>query len=68
MKSDHFFGFMEYGNEWRISRRLFQLHFSSKNLHRDQERLLAFVRKFLLPNIYEDSGSDSHKIDEHIER
>ncbi|KAF9451146.1 cytochrome P450 [Macrolepiota fuliginosa MF-IS2] len=51
--TDHF-AFMPYGDEWRNHRRLFQQHFSPKTLSRDEERILDFVRKGLLPNIYQD--------------
>ncbi|KAF9451158.1 cytochrome P450 [Macrolepiota fuliginosa MF-IS2] len=51
--TDHF-SMMPYGEEWRNHRRLFQQHFSPKTLSRDQERTLEFVRKALLPNIYQD--------------
>ncbi|KAF9451148.1 cytochrome P450 [Macrolepiota fuliginosa MF-IS2] len=51
--TDHF-SMMPYGEEWRNHRRLLQQHFSPKTLSRDQERTMEFVRKALLPNIYQD--------------
>jgi hypothetical protein len=42
---------MPYGDDWRIQRRLFQQYFATKNLPRDQEKQLDFVRKTLLPNL-----------------
>jgi hypothetical protein len=59
---DHFFGLKPHGNEWRYQRRIFQQHFSPKTLHRDEEKLLEFARKFLLPSIYEDPGDFENHI------
>ncbi|KAF9449658.1 cytochrome P450 [Macrolepiota fuliginosa MF-IS2] len=52
MKIDLFFSFFPYGDAWRRDRRLFTQYFSPKTLHRDQERIVDFVRKGLLPNLY----------------
>lgn len=49
-----FFVLMPYGDEWRNHRRLFQQYFSPKALDREQEKALEFVRKALLPNLYQD--------------
>lgn len=55
---------MEYGEEWKNSRRIFQQYFSSKNMNQVEDKVLAFVRKFLLPSILE----DPQKFDEHFRR
>ncbi|KAF5348469.1 hypothetical protein D9756_009678 [Leucocoprinus leucothites] len=48
---NHIFALMPYGDDWRVRRRIFQQHFSERNLPRIQEREVEFVRKGLLPNI-----------------
>ncbi len=59
-----FFGTLPYGDKWRNHRRIFQQHFSTRMLHREQEKALEFVRKALLPNIY----YDPEHVDEHMRR
>ncbi|KAJ3567437.1 hypothetical protein NP233_g6374 [Leucocoprinus birnbaumii] len=49
-----FFSAMQYGQEWRSHRRMFQQYFSEARLHVFQEKGLEFVRKGLLPNLYQD--------------
>ncbi|KAF9451141.1 cytochrome P450 [Macrolepiota fuliginosa MF-IS2] len=51
--ANEYFAMMPYGDEWRNHRRLFQQYFSPKTLSRDQERIREFVRKALLPNLYQ---------------
>ncbi|KAF5346774.1 hypothetical protein D9756_010418 [Leucocoprinus leucothites] len=53
MDINYMFSVMPYGEEWRNYRRLFQQYFSPKTLHRDQEKMMDFVRKGLLPNMYQ---------------
>ncbi|KAF5346780.1 hypothetical protein D9756_010416 [Leucocoprinus leucothites] len=53
MKIDYFFPFMPYGEEWRNHRRIFQQYFSPKNMEKEENRTTDFVRKGLLPNLYE---------------
>ncbi|KAJ3567440.1 hypothetical protein NP233_g6373 [Leucocoprinus birnbaumii] len=56
-----FFSTMQYGQEWRSHRRMFQQYFSETRLHVFEERGLDFVRKGLLPNLYEDpQGLKAH--------
>lgn len=64
IKADKFFGIMEYGDEWKNSRRIFQQYFSLKNMLRVEDKILTFVRTFFLPNILE----DPEDFDEHIRR
>lgn len=52
MKINFLFPFMPYGDEWRNHRRIFQQYFS-KNMDKEQETQLDFIRKGLLPNLYE---------------
>ncbi|KAF9443424.1 cytochrome P450 [Macrolepiota fuliginosa MF-IS2] len=47
------FGALAYGNEWRHQRRAFQQYFSSRNQYRVEDRAAEFVRKSLLPNLYQ---------------
>ncbi|KAF9443824.1 cytochrome P450 [Macrolepiota fuliginosa MF-IS2] len=56
------FGLLAYGNEWRQLRKAFQQYFSSKNQYRTEERAINFVRKGLLPCLYQ-TPKDVH---EHI--
>ncbi|KXN82035.1 O-methylsterigmatocystin oxidoreductase [Leucoagaricus sp. SymC.cos] len=49
----YYFASMPYGDEWRDHRRMFQQYFSEKCFPRIQERALEFLRKGLLPNLYE---------------
>ncbi|KAF9445055.1 cytochrome P450, partial [Macrolepiota fuliginosa MF-IS2] len=49
----YIFGAMPYGNEWRSHRRIFQQYFSPKNHHRVEERATEFVRKNLLPSLFQ---------------
>ncbi|KXN82009.1 O-methylsterigmatocystin oxidoreductase [Leucoagaricus sp. SymC.cos] len=51
--SKQFFGLLPYGDEWRNHRRIFQQHFSTKSLAREREIILRFLRKGLLPNLYQ---------------
>ncbi|KXN84180.1 O-methylsterigmatocystin oxidoreductase [Leucoagaricus sp. SymC.cos] len=62
MKYTSIFGFMPYGDEWRTHRRIFQQHFSEKNLSVMRERELVLVRKCLLANLL---GSP-HNLHEHV--
>ncbi|XP_006459514.1 hypothetical protein AGABI2DRAFT_201852 [Agaricus bisporus var. bisporus H97] len=55
-----FFTIMPYGDHWRNHRRLFQRYFDIKNLPRDQEKQLDFVRKSLLPNLFA-APEESHE-------
>lgn len=55
---------MPYGERWRNHRRIFQQHFSPKNIDGVQSRGLEFVRKGLLPNIYQSPGD----VYEHVKR
>ncbi|KAJ3554391.1 hypothetical protein NP233_g12431 [Leucocoprinus birnbaumii] len=50
---NYFFPFMQYGDEWRSHRRIFQQYFSPKNMKKEEERTVDFIRKGLLPNLYE---------------
>ncbi|KAF9449659.1 cytochrome P450 [Macrolepiota fuliginosa MF-IS2] len=50
---NHLFSVMPYGDEWRNHRRLFQQYFSPKYIGREQAKGLEFVRKGLLPNLYQ---------------
>jgi hypothetical protein len=52
IRTDQFFGMLPYGNAWRNQRRLFHQHFPEKNLCHE-EKALEFVRKALLPNLYQ---------------
>jgi len=54
IKANAFFGALPYGDEWRNKRRIFQQYFSPKMLHREQNKSLEFIRKALLPNLYQD--------------
>ncbi|KXN80787.1 O-methylsterigmatocystin oxidoreductase [Leucoagaricus sp. SymC.cos] len=53
VRINYLFSVMPYGEEWRNHRRLFQQYFAPKHIQREQERILAFVRKGLLPSLYE---------------
>ncbi|KAF9449667.1 cytochrome P450 [Macrolepiota fuliginosa MF-IS2] len=55
-----FFGTMPYGDEWRNHRRIFQQYFSSKKQYHVEESAVEFVRKGLLPNIYQ-APQDAHE-------
>ncbi|EKM75602.1 hypothetical protein AGABI1DRAFT_79771 [Agaricus bisporus var. burnettii JB137-S8] len=56
------FGTMPYGEMWRNHRRVFQQHFSPKNIQGVHSRAVEFARKGLLPNIHQ----SSEDIYEHI--
>ncbi|KAF9447962.1 cytochrome P450 [Macrolepiota fuliginosa MF-IS2] len=60
VEANIFFALLTYGNEWRHHRRAFQQYFSSKNQYRADERAIEFVRKGLLPNLYQ-APQDVHE-------
>ncbi|EKM75591.1 hypothetical protein AGABI1DRAFT_79751 [Agaricus bisporus var. burnettii JB137-S8] len=62
MGIDYLFPFMPYGNEWRNRRRIFQRYFSPKNMSKEQDRQLEFIRKGLLPNLLESPQNFSHEL------
>ncbi|KXN81510.1 O-methylsterigmatocystin oxidoreductase [Leucoagaricus sp. SymC.cos] len=64
--ADYFFGLLPYGDEWRNHRRVFQQHFSPRHLPREQEKALEFIRKALLPNLYESPQDFREHIEECI--
>ncbi|KAJ3569369.1 hypothetical protein NP233_g5091 [Leucocoprinus birnbaumii] len=53
MGIDYLFAALPYGEEWRNCRRLFQQYFAPSFLPRDQDKMMDFVRKGLLPNMYQ---------------
>jgi cytochrome P450 len=53
MGIDYLFALMPYGEEWKNHRRLFEQYFAPKDIKREEKRILDFVRKGLLPNIYQ---------------
>lgn len=56
IKADMLLATMPYGDRWRSHRRIFLQHFSTKMLHREQNKALEFVRKALLPNLFDSPG------------
>ncbi|KAJ3563543.1 hypothetical protein NP233_g8874 [Leucocoprinus birnbaumii] len=48
---DYMFGAMPYGQEWRRYRRLFQQYYAATNIEGEQEKMIEFVRKGILPNM-----------------
>ncbi|KXN84164.1 O-methylsterigmatocystin oxidoreductase [Leucoagaricus sp. SymC.cos] len=57
----NFFASMPYGDEWRAHRRMFQQHFSEKNLLRIRETEIDIIRKGLLLNLYQSPDEfDAH--------
>ncbi|KAF9449669.1 cytochrome P450 [Macrolepiota fuliginosa MF-IS2] len=51
MDLNNMFALFPYGNAWREQRKLFQQHFSPRDMSFVKERAGAFIRKSLLPNI-----------------
>ncbi|KAF5356850.1 hypothetical protein D9756_006808 [Leucocoprinus leucothites] len=48
-----FFVILPHDDDWRNQRRVFHQYFSKKDLPREEEKALAFIRKALLPNLYQ---------------
>ncbi|KAJ3554403.1 hypothetical protein NP233_g12428 [Leucocoprinus birnbaumii] len=48
-----FFAILPYGEAWRNHRRIFQQHFSTNITPREQDKALDFIRKSLLPNLFQ---------------
>ncbi|XP_006457266.1 hypothetical protein AGABI2DRAFT_212609 [Agaricus bisporus var. bisporus H97] len=53
MKLNDLFFLLPYNDAWRRHRKLFTQYFSLKTLNRDKPKVEDFIRKGLLPNIYQ---------------
>ncbi|KAF7773250.1 hypothetical protein Agabi119p4_5417 [Agaricus bisporus var. burnettii] len=53
MKLDYLFSLLPYNDTWRRHRKMFTQYFSLKTLNRDKPKVEDFIRKGLLPNIYQ---------------
>lgn len=65
MNIDHLFAVMPYGEKWRHHRKLFQQYFSPHEMELPQEIELNFIRKLLLPRLYQDPVNFQEAITEY---